>query len=285
MCGAVWRASITPFLVGVFIVTSSGKLLRAGFLYQYSTPIVISPIDDFLIFGPKGGLEAPSEFLQRIADARPDAILTHAGLIDRHPNLFAKTATIINLSASITRSEHSVKLPLHGLETALRLHANAVAYHINVLSSRCSQMMDNAAELVERANRYDVPVLGIIYPRNDSTEGDGEILRKKSESPIEFADLVSHCVSIGASLGFDAIKTWFTDDQTTFRSAVLASGGVPLLIAGGPKVASHEALARARLSLEAGAAGVSFGRNLFGRTNPSAFIAEIRNLERQNLKG
>lgn len=264
-------------------MTSSGKTLRAPFLYQESNPIVISPVDDFLIFGPKGGLEAPSEFIKRIVDARPDAILTHAGLIDRHPKAFSNTATIINLSASTTRSAHSVKLPLHGLETALRLHANAVAYHINTLSSHCSQMMDNAAQLIERANRFDMPVLGIIYPRNDNAQGDDEILGKKLESPNEFSDLVSHCVSIGASLGFDAIKTWFTGDKNTFRPSVLASGGIPLLVAGGPKVASAEALEQARLSLSSGAAGISFGRNLFGRTDPSSFVAEVRHLERSNM--
>jgi DhnA family fructose-bisphosphate aldolase class Ia len=104
----------------------------------------------------------------------------------------------------------------------------------------------------------------------------------KSDDPAAFSDLVAHCASIAVSLGFDAVKTWFTDDPKTFMKVTNASGGMPILIAGGPKVEASNALRTAQSAFQCGAAGVSYGRNLFGRRTPVEFISQLREMKRHH---
>lgn len=261
--------------------TAIGKKLRMPFLYERSTPIVIAPIDDYLIFGPRDGLENPLYFLKRLNNAKPDAILTHAGLVQSCPAEFIGSRVIINLTASTVLSNHAAKRVIHGIETALRLNAVGVACHINIGSNACSEMIEQAGNVVEKANRYDLPVVGIVYPRDDRVKSDDELYARRISDPDGFSQMIAHCVSVGVSLGFDLIKLWYTGDVKTFAPVVLAAGNVPIVIAGGRRVPAEQALTMASDAVFAGASGVSFGRNLFGRDDPAAFIKSVRSIKIQ----
>lgn len=258
--------------------TSIGKNIRMPFIYDRSSPIIISPIDDYLIFGPRNGLEKPKEFLRRITSAKPDAILTHAGLVQSFSEYFVDSKFIINLTASTIRSNHAIKRLVHGVETALRLNASGVACHINLGSCRSSEMIEQAGHIVEEANRYDLPVLGIVYPRDDSQESDQELNSLRRSDPDEFSNLISHCASVGVSLGFDLIKLWYTGDARTFSTVVSAAGDVPVVIAGGELTSVDQAIEMAKGAISAGASGVSFGRNFFGHNNTYQLIDSIRRI-------
>lgn len=256
---------------------SPGKRLRAPFLFEGTAPIILAPIDDFLLFGPKGGLENRTEAVSSVVNARPDAILTFAGTAAHYSHILTRVPLILNLSASTTHSLHSSKVPLAGIDSALKLNAAGVAFHINLLAPEANRMIEAASTMVEHASRYDLPCLGIVYPRGehpDGTDDNSEALR--SEDPEAFADLIAHCVAIGADLGFDCVKTFFTDSVQTFERVINAAGPMPILVAGGPLVASANAKANAISAIEAGASGISYGRNLFGRTSPESFVASVR---------
>ncbi len=258
---------------------SAGKFLRAPFLYQSDTPIVICPIDDFLIFGPKQGLESPEAAVRRLVGASPDAVLGFLGTITAQAELLASVGRIINLTASTVRSEHSRKVIVHTLDDALRLHASAVAVHINLCSRFANSMIRQAAKIVSKSHRFDMPVIGIVYPRNDSPE-DPDQKALKDFDPDAFSDLVAHCVSVGIDLGFDCIKTFWTGNGRTFQPAVSAAGDVPVLIAGGAIVDLGTAAATAREAIDAGAAGISFGRNAFSLKNPIELLSLVRQFPR-----
>ena len=56
---------------------------------------------------------------------------------------------------------------------------------------------------------------------------------------------------------------------------VTAAGGVPVLISGGSLVTELEALRVAEQAIAAGAAGVSFGRNVFSRSSSQTFLRAL----------
>lgn len=253
-----------------------GKLIRAPFLFRDSKPIIVAPVDDFLLFGPRDGLENRAKMLRTVVRGEPDAIITFVGAVRRHPDCFRHVKHIVNLSASTIRSNHTQKVLVHSVDDALRVHASAVAFHINMSSAHANQMIQAASFVISRAERYELPTVGIVYPRGERAGLDEDYAEMKARDPEGYADLIAHCVSLGVDLGFDAIKTYYTDDAKTFRRVVLASDSVPVLIAGGPRVARTVALRRAATAIHAGAAGVSFGRNLFGRKDPISFIGDLR---------
>lgn len=255
---------------------TTGKFLRLPFLYDGTKPIIIAPIDDHLIFGPKGGLEVASEKLKLITNAQPDAVLTFCGTLNRNPLLFQRVPAIVNLSASTTISLHTRKCPIHSVELAVKLNASAVAYHINIASEWAPEMIADAGRMVAEASKYDLPTLCIAYPRGERGSGDENFEALKKSDPDRYADMIAHCVSVSVDLGFDIIKTYFTDNINSFRKVSEASCGVPVVIAGGELKSEEHAVERAFDALDAGAAGVSFGRNVFGRDNPSTIIDKIR---------
>jgi DhnA family fructose-bisphosphate aldolase class Ia len=137
-------------------------------------------------------------------------------------------------------------------------------------------MIELAGVILSEAQTYDIPVLGIIYPRGEENGADDDMTLLRDRGSEEYVEAVRHCVSLGADLGFDAIKTCYTGSRTSFETVISASRNVPIVIAGGPCVDEEAIVGASREAIQAGAAGVSFGRNIFGRSNPAEFVRRIR---------
>lgn len=265
------------------LVAHPGKFRRLPTLFDSGCwPLIWAPVDDHLLFGPFGGLEHLPERIDTLAKAGVNAILTHVGIVRRFPTLFAHTPVIVNLSASTTQSHHTRKTLVADIEDAVAVNAEAVAVHINLGSKWAPEMLNQAGTVVSQAQRFGLPVVGIIYPRSETIHHSGasptdenfESLRR--QSPKAYADLVAQCAAVGAGLGFDAIKTQFAGPRSEFARVIVAACGVPVLIAGGPLRDETSVLSDVRDATAVGAAGVSFGRNLFGRESPQSIIASIR---------
>jgi DhnA family fructose-bisphosphate aldolase class Ia len=96
----------------------------------------------------------------------------------------------------------------------------------------------------------------MMYPRGPNIQNENGF------------DVVSHAARIGAELGADIVKTVYTGDLESFRNVVRGCP-VPVVVAGGPKMNTDlDVLQLAESSVKAGAAGLSFGRNVFQHKNP-----------------
>jgi len=151
-----------------------------------------------------------------------------------------------------------------------------VAAHVNLCSRWAPQMLRDAGAIVEEAAALGLPCLGIVYPRAEDGHFDNNFDLLRQNDPQAYADLVAHCVSVGVDLGFDVIKTQFVGPPEVFRPVVRAADGVPIVIAGGPRVSDEKLLEMTRAAFTAGVAGISFGRNLFGRIEAAALVQQIR---------
>ena len=256
---------------------STGKYLRFPEIFEKEYPIIVSPIDDLLLSGPINGFENPEYKIKSILSAKPTALLTFYGTIKKYHKNLRDQKTIINLSASTTRSNYTRKVLLGSIESALRVNANAVAIHVNVCSKYASQMIADAALIIEQADKYDIPTVGILYPRGENEDGTtNENENLKSHDPEAYSEIVAHCVQIGVDLGVDLIKTQYTGTPESFKKVILTAQGTPVITAGGPLIDENQAISNAKSAFLTGAAGISFARNVFGRENPEAFINKIR---------
>ena len=80
---------------------------------------------------------------------------------------------------------------------------------------------------------------------------------------------------VGAELGADIVKVVYTSSVDTFAEVVHGCP-VPVVIAGGPKMESDEDIFKmVEDALEAGAAGISIGRNAFQHENPTKMIEAL----------
>lgn len=254
-----------------------GEYLRFPELFDESRKIVVAPIDDALIFGPKNGLEDSNTAFREMVQGGADAVLGFPGVFERNPACAAITRRIINVTGSTVCSHHTRKKIIVSIDRALTLDASAMAVHINLTSRYEAEMLEIAGIVISRARRYEMPVFGIVYPRGEDSEGrDDNYIELKKDALDQYTSLVCHCVSLGAEMGFSAIKTQFTGTAASFEKVVSSAYGIPVLIAGGPKIGSVEILNAARAAMKAGAKGVSFGRNVFGRKDIPQFLRQLK---------
>ncbi len=222
-------------------------------------------MDHGVSVGPIDGLADMAGMIKRVGDGGADAVLVHAGI--------AKTVDtgamglILHLSgATRLTKEPNWKMQLSTVRQAVRLGADAVSVHINVGSEREQNMLDQFSKILDECDEYGLPTLAMMYPRGPSIPNEHD------------HSAVSHAARLGYELGADIVKTNYTGEIKGFHDIVRAVR-VPVVVAGGPKTNSVvDTIKMVSESIEAGASGVSIGRNVFQHPDPSRMtevLAEI----------
>ena len=236
----------------------------------------VVPVDDSLIFGPFDGLRDLDRTLVEVGDAGPSAVLAFPGAIRRMRALNQDLEIILNLTASTVNSHHTRKRWVSSLSTAVAMDASAVAVHVNFTDEFEGEMLETLGEVITNAQEFGMPVVAIAYPRQSREGVDYNYEDLRTADPQQYADLISHCCRIASEMGVDIIKTYFVPELEGMRRATHAAGSIPVLVAGGPLSPPEEAISNASLAVEAGCAGISFGRNVFNQANPRRMIEALR---------
>lgn len=243
--------------------------------------MLIVPVDDSLIFGPFEGLANLSDTLNSIVDTKPSAILGYKGSY----SLLLGTSNgiqlpfIINVTASTVMGRHIQKIKSCTVLEALVMGADCVAAHINFTSDYENEMIQNLACIISEADRLGMPTLAIAYPRKVHDDGKDDNYEIEKQTDIEFyTKRVCRCVRVAVELGADIIKTQYTGSVQTFQRVVDSALGRPVIIAGGPVLAVQNSYKIAKDAIEAGAAGISYGRNVFNAEYVEAYIAGMRDI-------
>jgi DhnA family fructose-bisphosphate aldolase class Ia len=83
--------------------------------------------------------------------------------------------------------------------------------------------------------------------------------------------------------GADLVKTYYSGDQADFRDNIIQQCPIPVLIAGGPKMETTQAVFRVVFeSIQAGAAGIVFGRNIWQSGRTRQMIMALQHLIHHN---
>jgi class I fructose-bisphosphate aldolase len=216
----------------------------------------VVPMDHGISMGPVPGLYDMRLTVEQMAGTGVNAIVVHKGLVRsiapclrQSPDL----GLIVHLCGSTTQApDPNEKQLVCTVQEALALGADAVSVHVNLGAVTEGQMLRDFAEVAEQCHALNVPLLAMVYAR-------GPKLR------VQFSETFNaHCARLGYEMGADFVKVQYTGSRETF-SRVVKAVPIPVVIAGGPRMASdHEVLQMVWESLDAGGAGLSVGRNVFG---------------------
>lgn len=234
------------------------------------------PVDDGLIAGPEHHLRDPRKLFTPELLQHVDGVLGFAGLRERCAEQLEGTPFVVNLTASTIRRDHTRKVLIGSAYRARDLDAAGVAVHLNLSSPSESEQLVALGTVVEQARDLAMPVLAIVYPRTTFAGVDDNYEGTRHRDLERYTALVRHGVRVAVELGADVVKTVYTDTVESFATVVDAAIGVPVLAAGGAFVNEGTALLRARGAVEAGAAGVAYGRQIFMRPDPAGFVAKLR---------
>lgn len=173
------------------------------------------------------------------------------------------------------------------VEEAVRLGADAVGYTLYVGSPAQEHDFAQYLQVRRDAERFGMPLIVWSYPRGEAIDAKGG---KDSFYAVDYA------ARTASELGADLVKVNFPqpDKQSgvpqPYRqefshqeaiSAVVRSANRSLLLVSGGEQAGDEAmLEKARQSMEAGATGLIFGRNIFQRGHDDSLrlVAQLREI-------
>ncbi len=215
------------------------------------------PMDHGMTMGPVRGLEEPQTMVKAVAQGGATAVLVHKGVIKslREP---PGIGLIMHLSGNTTLGPSpNRKVLVSSVEEGVRLGADAISVHINIGGKDEPEMLQQLGAIGDACDELQLPFVAMMYPRGESIKNEFD------------PDVVSQVARVGAEGGADIVKTVYTGDPESFRR-VVRTCPVPVVIAGGPKAGSDEEVLRmAEGAMEAGAVGVTFGRNIFQHADPS----------------
>src|SRR5690348_26146 len=173
------------------------------------------------------------------------------------------------------------------VEDAVRLGADAVGYTLYVGTPAQERDFGQYLRVREDAQRLGMPLIVWSYPRGAAIDAKGG---KDSFYAVDYA------ARTASELGADMVKVNFPQPgkrdgvpeayrgefspQQAIDAVVRSAGRSLLLVSGGEKAGDEAMLEKARQSMDAGATGFIFGRNVFQRDHDESLrlVAQLEEI-------
>ncbi|MGH9247174.1 MAG: hypothetical protein ACRD29_23210 [Acidimicrobiales bacterium] len=259
------------------MTTNVGKAMRLKRVIDPTGVSVICALDH--------GMTSPT-FLKPLADiaARTEeavagganVIMMSKGMIRLAEPAFSSTTSLaLLLSASANPVEDRPEVVrIADVEEAVKVGADAVVLFTALGGDTEPRMI----EILAAAGR-DCATLGmplIAEAEFPTTYASVEDL--KAQYGFEY---LRRNVRLCGELGADIVKTNWPGDQDSFARLVEAANGIPVVLAGGSRLADDELLLRMEQAMAVGAIGCSVGRNIFMHRSPEAITRALARVIRE----
>jgi putative autoinducer-2 (AI-2) aldolase len=152
------------------------------------------------------------------------------------------------------------------IEDAVRMNVSALAIQVFIGGEFETRSVHNMTRLVNLGLRYGIPVMAVTAVGKDM---------KRDAKYFRLACRI--CAELGAHL----VKTYYVPEDF---ATITASCPVPVVMAGGKKLAELDALTMAYNAVQEGASGVDMGRNIFQSDAPVAMIKAVRKVVHEQMK-
>jgi fructose-bisphosphate aldolase/2-amino-3,7-dideoxy-D-threo-hept-6-ulosonate synthase len=246
---------------------------------------VIDPDGVAVICALDHGMTSPT-FLEPLADivtrtreavaGGANVIMMSKGMIRIAQDAFAPTTSLaLLLSASAgPDSDRPEIVQIADVEEALVLGADAVVLFTALGGESEGGMVDILAGVGRECATLGMPFIAEAeFPTTYAT-----VEELKQQYGFEY---LRRNVRLCAELGADIVKTNWPGDQESFGRCVEAANGVPVVLAGGSRLADAELLTRMEQAMAAGAIGCSVGRNIFMHEQPEAITRALSRVIRE----
>lgn len=242
------------------------------------------------IFGPDGrtvlvavdhaaymGAGPPLDSLPAIAAGGPDGILATWHIARAQADTFAEAGLVLRVDGGTSdlggMGADDVSDVLYRAEQAVAIGADAVVILAFPGAPDEDRSLKRLARLCAECELLGLPVMAEMIPGGWARAIDWT------------TDTVCSAARIGVELGADIIKTTCPGPTEEF-AAVVEACPAPVVALGGPKAKSEDdVVALARGVVEAGAAGVAFGRNVWGSADPQAMVGRLREAVHGTARG
>jgi class I fructose-bisphosphate aldolase len=256
---------------------------------------IFLPYDQGLEHGPRDFFPNPAasdpRYIIRVAvEGGFNGIAVQIGLAEKfYWDYAGEVPMILKLNGKTEiPSDDAALSPVHAtVEDAVRLGAEAVGYTLYVGTPAAEQDFTQLRQVRTDAQRLGMPLIVWAYPRGSAIDAKGG---KDSFYAVDYA------ARTASELGADVVKVNFPhpekrsgvaaaydtefSSQDAVNAVVRSANRTLVLISGGEKAGDEVMLEKARESMEAGATGLIFGRNVWQREHDESLrlVARLRDI-------
>jgi len=222
--------------------------------------VVMLAIDHPYFQGPTTGLRNMSHTIKTLLPYC-DCLMTTRGAVRANiaPEALGSKPIMLRVSGgnSVLFEELSDEKLTVTIQDAMRMDAVGVAVSVYIGSANQQQTILNLTDMINQAEEYGIPVLAVTA------------VGKNMARDLRYLALASRmCQDAGARI----IKTYYCEEFSRLVDWVAPTA---VVVAGGKYSSPPDALTMAYDSVQAGAVGVDFGRNIFQDDNPVGMIKAI----------
>jgi DhnA family fructose-bisphosphate aldolase class Ia len=245
----------------------SGTAIRLRRLFPQPARRLFSvPLDHSVSMGPIDGLEATAPLAEVLQGAGADLLIVTKGAVrEIAPVLRPPTLLGIHLSASTSLGPAANRKVLTGTAAeAASLGADVVSVQVNFGIPEEGEMLHDLGVVSDGCRAAGIPLLCMAY------------VKKPTGAPTP--EEIRHACRAAADLGADVVKTSHPGTPEELRRLTQTTP-VPVLLGGGTKIEDDATFLRqVREIVDAGAAGICIGRNLFQRRPLLPLATEVARL-------
>jgi class I fructose-bisphosphate aldolase/fructose-bisphosphate aldolase/2-amino-3,7-dideoxy-D-threo-hept-6-ulosonate synthase len=259
------------------IATSMGKQLRMRRIFRQGKALVL-PFDHPIYFGPQPGDENPADLVALARQHGATAVLLTAGALRKGLDEVGDLGIILRIDTTLSHlgGPDTIMHLLHSAEEAAALGADMVVLNCYVGIGNAqieSDLLKKLASVSAECERIGMPLCGEIIPRVSYAD--------PAQTMPTSADM-AFAIRLGLEYGCDVVKTVYNGDPAGYAAAV-ASGHLPVIMAGGPKTSGEEPFFRqVHEALAHGASGLAIGRRVWGSDQPAAVLKALHAMVFQN---
>jgi fructose-bisphosphate aldolase, class I len=254
------------------------------------------PYDQGLEHGPRDFFANPAAsdpaYIARLAvEGGFNGIAIQIGLAEKfYWDYAGEVPLILKLNGKTDiPSDTQALSPVHAtVEDAVRLGADAVGYTLYVGTPAQDADFAQYRRVRDDAHRLGMPLIVWAYPRGSAIEAKGG---KDSFYAVDYA------ARTASELGADMVKVnfphpekWMVAEpncydgefspQQAIDAVTRSANRTMLLVSGGERAGDGAMLEKARMSMEAGATGLIFGRNVWQRGHAESlrFVTRLQEI-------
>lgn len=244
-----------------------GKQVRLSRLINAkSGNILVIAMDHAIGWGVLPGIDRIKEAVEKVVQARPDAITMLKGTAERVFAPYAGTVPFILKCSTFAPYHPGYDAQVAQVDEAVRLGADAAALGCTLCGEHQAELLKALGAFTRAADLAGMPTVAHVYPKGLPDEE-----RYKEEH-------VKYAARAAAELNVDIVKTFYTGDPDSYARVVEACPS-RVVVSGGPKLPSLKDVFRMTYdAMSAGAAGVTYGRNVWQADDPAGVIAALKHI-------
>lgn len=258
----------------------SGKDLKLLKFFRGKKNLVISALDHVVAYGVQDGIEDSAKAIDNCITT--DALLMSRFMLKNNWEKFtsagAPTPVVrINWSSSFYYPLDYMggyTADITSVEEAVEAGAEVIICSLFIENENQKMETDNVklfSKVVRQKEKLGIPLIGECY-----------VVEHLDKTKDEVHDKVKRVSRIMVELGADMVKTFYTGER--FHE-VVENTPAPIFTIGAEKLNTDlEVLKKAKASVDQGARGIIFGRNIFMADDPVKLVKALNEVVNKGLE-